>query len=345
MGELIRDHRARQSLAAAFGFAVLGLFGLLPGGSGLAVGTQIFILGLLGLSVYLLYGLAGLPTLGQAAFYGVGSYAAGEVAVRYGLSNFWVVLALGSLAAMAVGASFGVAALRTRDVYFFLITFAFGELFAAAAAQFGWFQIAGVSGIAGISSKWILPGIAWTPQSEYLFVAIVYGIVVCCVWFLTRSPLGHVIRGASTDEARMKSLGYNTWLAKYIVYVLAALVACIAGVLNAYVTGIAVPDDFAFTTSGAAFLVAVMFGRRRIWSSLAGATGVVLVEHYGANVLPLRWPIALGALYVVVAGIVKVTEGMHGGSRRQVAQQKATDASGDGQARGVVSSPRGVLGQ
>jgi branched-chain amino acid transport system permease protein len=305
---------ARARVALAAGLVVLvALVVVAPYLSGfvLTLLTQALIYGILAMSLDLLLGYTGLSSLGHAAYLGLGAYAVGVLTTRYG-SGFWTVFAVGILLAVAVAAVFGLVALRATGVYFLMITLALGMTVWGLAQR--WTSMtAGDNGISGVPR----PDVGFGPIGDsvpfyYLALAgflLAYGVLRLVV----RSPFGASLVGIRESESRMRTLGYHTWLHKYIGFVLSGGVAGFAGVLWAFYNGFVSPADLEVTASVEALLMVALGGRGTLLGPAVGALLIVLLENL-VSVYTHRWPMILGAVYILT--IVYAPEGIAGAVRR-----------------------------
>jgi branched-chain amino acid transport system permease protein len=264
--------------------------------------TRALAFGILAMSLDLLLGYTGLFSLGHAAFLGVGSYAAGMLMLRYQVGSLWAGVAAAIVVAAIVGAGFGVLALRVRGVYFLLVTFALGQLVVAAARHWAYLSPVGggTVGIIGISLPSL--GFSSTPSvtpSTFYFVAAAAAVVslMALRHFLT-TPLGYAAQGVREGEHRMRALGFNTWKVKYVVYVVGAAFAGLAGALLVYTDGIASPETFDVETSTLVLLMVLIGGAGTLYGPLIGAVILVFGEYYASTATTERWPLILGGLFV-----------------------------------------------
>jgi branched-chain amino acid transport system permease protein len=234
--------------------------------------TQMYIFGLLALSVDLLLGHAGLFSLTHASFFAVSAYTVAILQVRYAVPTALAAPA-GILAGTLLGLVFGIA-VRTRGVYFILITIALGYIIWGVAHRWSSFT-GGDNGVTNVPFPAIGDvGITSHTQYYYLVLAV---IVVCGLGYrvLIRSPFGLGLRGIKGSETRMQSLGYRTGLHLYAAFVLSAALASLAGVLYVYYNRFVNPVASAFPISVEAALMAIVGGSGTIVGPFIGA-GVVL---------------------------------------------------------------------
>jgi branched-chain amino acid transport system permease protein len=116
---------------------------------------------------------------------------------------------------------------------------------------------------------------------------------------LVNSPFGRALQGIREDETRMRHLGYNTWLYKYVAFVIAGLFAGIAGVLFGHYATIVVPANLSVLTSTLVMLMVIIGSTNVFFGPVVGATIVVLLQHYASIYTPERWPLILGAVFIL----------------------------------------------
>jgi branched-chain amino acid transport system permease protein len=262
--------------------------------------AQILVLGIMAMSVDLLLGYTGLPSLGQAAYLGVGAYLTAILATKYGIGlgwDFWLVVALGMLMGAATAAFFGLFAIRASGVYFLMITLALGMCVWGLAYR--WNSLTGGDNGINMRGRPKMGEIAFS--NDLVFFYVVLGFFLAAFFALrliVQSPFGRSLVGIRERELRMKILGYNTWLHKYIAFVIAGAFGGLAGVLWAHLNGIVSPSDVLLPASVDALLMVVLGGPGTLVGGLIGATVVVFLREYLATLVPW-WQYVLGAVYVL----------------------------------------------
>jgi len=261
--------------------------------------TKILVFGIFALSLNLIWGYTGLLSLGHAAYFGVAGYTIGILILHYGIGNFWLSALLSIFMAGIVAAVFGALALRVSGMYFLLITFAMGELLFSVATK--WYSMTGGSdGLAGIPLPNLgIPWFTWNDTYFYYFIVIAFAICFFIMYRLTNSPFGQALQGIRENEPRMRALGYNTWLYKYTAFIIAGLFAGIAGVLFAHLNGLMAPMHLGIATSTLAMLMVIIGGPGTIFGSIIGAGVIIFIEHFASIYAPERWPLILGATFVI----------------------------------------------
>jgi branched-chain amino acid transport system permease protein len=276
-----------------------------------SLATKILIFAIFAMSLDLLIGYAGIMSLGHAAFFGTAGYAAGILVVRYGVDNVWLGLGFGILLATLVAAVFGIIALQARGIYSILITFALGQLLYSVATK--WRSVTnGDYGLWGIPIPALgLSSFEWNGTYYYYFVFLAF---LVCYFFLSRlvkSPFGKSLQGIREGESRMRALGYNTWLFKYVAFIIAGMFAGAAGVLYAYHSGIMTPGDLAVANSGFVMLMAIAGGVGTIYGPAIGAALIITIQYYAGILTADRWPLILGGVFVLTIMYARAGVGVY----------------------------------
>jgi len=285
--------------AVLFALAVLAAVAPFAGSYVLILMTQALVLGIIAMSVDLLLGYTGLPSLGQAAYLGMGAYLTAILASKYGFGlggGFWLVVVLGILAGAAAAAVFGLFAVRASGVYFLMITLALGMCVWGLAYR--WNSLTGGDNGINMPGR---PDIGVALSNDLYYFYLVLGFFVLslgALYVLVRSPFGRSLVGIRERELRMRILGYNTWLHKYLAFVIAGGFGGLGGVLWAHLTGIVSPGDVILTTSVDVLLMVVLGGPGTLVGGAIGAGVVVFLREYLATVVPW-WQYVLGAVYVL----------------------------------------------
>ena len=276
------------------------------------LGVQVFIMAIFAMSLNILVGYTGLPSLGHAAYFGAAAYTTGFL-YHAGINNFWSVVALGIVFGGLTAALFGLLAMRATGAYFMLITMALSQVLWGIAFKWRSFT-GGDDGLPGIRRPEIGFGIDLTPYSHfYYFAFAIFLIVLVALFILLNSPFGHVLKGIRESESRMKALGYNVWLYKYMAFVFAGLFAAISGVLWVYYTGYVSPVNLGMDQSVKALLMVILGGGGTLLGPAIGAGIIVLLENIVSGFTE-RWSLILGIIYVIV--IMFFSEGISSMLRR-----------------------------
>lgn len=259
--------------------------------------TQVVILAILAMSLDVLLGYTGLPSLGHAAFFGVAAYAVAVLSTAY-RADFWICVLAALLAGTALAAILGLIVSHVRDVYFLMITLALGMVL--WGLSYRWIPVTGGdNGISGIPNLLAHAGMPWTGPVTFYYVSLTV-LLVCAglMALLVRSPFGLSLRGIRENEHRMRSLGFNTWFHCYLSYVIAAAFASVAGVMWAYYNGFVSPTYLDLTASSELFLMVTLGGPATLVGPVLGAGIIVLLKNV-ISAYTARWLLILGIVYIV----------------------------------------------
>ena len=296
------------SRAQVIGFSILVLavvaapFFLYP-----IVVMQMMCYGVFALGTNLLMGSVGLLSLGQAAYFGLGGYVAGYLVQTEGLTPELGIIA-GGLAGALLGAVFGWLAIRRQAIYFAMITLALAQIVYFAAVQATDFT-GGENGIQGIPRGALFGRFSLSnDHAMYALVAMIFLAGVLFVHRVVHSPFGQVVKAVRDNEPRATSLGYGIENYKRIIFVLAALLAGVAGGTKAMVMGIQTLSDVGTSTSGLVVLMVLLGGIGTIFGPVLGAVIVVAMQYYlapfGAWVVVIQGAIFMACVLVFRRGII-----------------------------------------
>jgi branched-chain amino acid transport system permease protein len=274
--------------------------------------TQAAIVAILAMSLDVLPGYTGLPSLGHAAYFGVAAYAVGILSTDY-QRGFLTCLTLGLVAATLTAAVFGLLAIRASGTYFLMITLALGMVVWGLA--FRWVSMTkGDNGIAGVPRPDLpLPWSLGAPLPFFYFTLAAALLAWSLLGLLVRSPFGLGLMGIRESESRMRALGYNVWLHKYLAFVVAGAFAGFAGVFWAYYNGFVSPVDVQLVTSVETLLMVALGGPGTLAGPALGAAAIVFLKNF-VSVYTKRWLLILGAVYIGV--ILFAPRGVLGAFRR-----------------------------
>lgn len=263
----------------------------------LSILTLALIFGILAMSLDILMGYTGLPSFGHSAFFGIAAYTVAILSTRYQIGFLGCVVSAIVLSTM-IAAIFGLLVSHTKGVYFLMITLALSMVVWGLA--FRWVGMtAGDNGISGIPRPDMGEVISmWDEVNYYYFVLGVYAAVFLLISLFLRSPFGKSLKGIRESESRMKNLGYNTWLHKYLSYVVAGMFSGVAGILWAYYNGFVSPSDVEITASFEAFLMVILGGPGTLAGPALGAGIIIFLQNF-LSAFTERWLIVMGAIYIL----------------------------------------------
>ena len=290
--------KALTASATAVGGVLLVLAPWLVDDYTLSTVSRMLSLGMLAVSVTIMTGWCGLPTLGQTAPYAVGAYTAATLA-RAGLTIGPVQLILAALAAAAFSAVVGVAVVRTRGVVFLMATLAVGELAAAAAAR--WKAVTGgTDGLPSIPAA--LPFWGAEPliddSAVYTYVLACAAVVTVAVALALRSRAGMLLAASRDNEARMRASGHPVTGYMFAAYAAAGAVAGVGGALLVTGQRYVSPQDVGFEIAALVLLAVTIAGTKSLAGGIAAVAVVVAVREWAAASVPGHGPLLLGLLFI-----------------------------------------------
>jgi branched-chain amino acid transport system permease protein len=263
----------------------------------LTILNQMLIFAVLAMSLDLLMGYTGLASFGHCAYFGASAYVVAILSTRYGF-GFLISTLSGLFASVIIGLIFGLLVAHTAGVYFLMITLALGMVIWGLA--FRWVSMTGGdNGIAGIPRPDLGLSISFNdPVFFYYLTLVVFAASFVLLYVFVRSPFGQSLLGIRESESRMRSLGYNTWLHKYLAYVIAGAFSGLSGILWAFYNGFVSPMDVELTSSFAAFLMVILGGAGTLAGPAVGAGIIVFLENFISGYTH-RWLLILGTIYVL----------------------------------------------
>ncbi|MEU5362206.1 ABC transporter permease [Streptomyces sp. NPDC005925] len=310
IGRLPRGTAGRQAAALLVLLAVLiALPGLLDTYS-ISLAGSALALGLLAVSVTVLTGYAGLPTLGQTAPFAVGAYATANLADA-GWTAGPVQVVLSALAAALFSAVVGPAVIRARGTTVLMITLAVGELASAVINQLK-SVTGGADGLVGFPATQALwGGEGMSEESELYTYALVVAVIAVSVTLLVlRSPAGKLLIGTRGAEVRMRASGHPVGRYLLVAHICAGALAGVGGSLMVTVQQYLSPADVGFEIAAFALLAAVIGGTTSVIGALLGAGLIVVTRDWVAGSWPGHGPLLLGALFV--AAVYLLPRGLAG---------------------------------
>lgn len=266
-----------------------------------ALAVNILIFGLFAVGFNLVFGYTGMLSFGHASFLGVGSYLTGIAMVHFGL-HWLAAIVVGVLASLLAGLVVGYLAIRTRGIYFSMVTLALGQviyyLFYKAERWTG-----GENGLRGIKAEVIdLFGFRidfLNPMTKYY---VIWFFVALAMWLVSRilaSPFGAVIEAIRENEKRTAACGYDVARAKLLIFVISAGVCGLAGSLRALHLSVVPVDSLHYLQSGQAVMMCLLGGMGTFFGPFVGA-GVFLYLEDVVTTLTKYWMGAVGLLFMAL---------------------------------------------
>jgi branched-chain amino acid transport system permease protein len=295
-------------------FAALAAYPLVAGSYGLDLVAKIMIFAIFALSLELLVGGTGLVCFGHAAFFGIGAYAAVLLSPGYDPANLlWLLpacVAAAALYALAVGAL----SLRTKGVYFIMVTLAFAQMayYVVHDTPLG----GGTDGIY-LNAKPAIPGVF-----ELKGGGVMYGfawgallLVFALLAVVSRSRFGRALAGIRVNEQRMRATGFATYPYKLAAFTLSGAIAGLAGFLYAVKDGYVNPELMSWHLSGSVLIMVILGGLGHLRGALIGAFAYVLLQEFFKSEaifgdFARHWHLGMGL--TIIASVALLPRGLVG---------------------------------
>ena len=289
--------------------------------------AKTLVLSIFAMSLDLLVGFSGLVSFGHAAYFGVAAYAVALVTPKFEAASLWIALPVSIAAAGVAALVIGCLVLRTRGVYFIMVTLAFAQMVYYVFHDTG---IGGGSDGIYVNFRPDASLFGFKPFDLgdtvhlYYFIAALALLTYVVLAQVLRSSFGRTLMGIRCNEQRMRSLGYPTFRYKLAAFTLAGALAGLAGFLYAVLYGFVTPELMAWHQSGNVLLMVILGGMGNLLGAAAGALAFVGMQEVFSN-LTKHWQLLMGA--VIVAAVL----GLPGGLARLPARiQRAGAGTGDG---------------
>lgn len=315
---MLRQHRLRP-LELLPWLVAIGCYFLFPGY--LALGSQIFIMVLFALSLDLILGYAGIITLGHAAFFGVGAYTAGIIAVA-GWTEPFTGLAAAAAVTFALGLVTGAIILRTHGLTLLMLTLAIGFMAFEAANKAG-FLTGGADGLSGMTIAPVFGAFRFDMfgRTAYFYCLGVLFLGWAFARMLVHSPFGRSLTGIRENVTRMHAIGSPVRRRLITIYAISGAIAGIAGALLAQTTQFVALNVLGFELSGEVVIMLVLGGIGRLYGAFVGAPVFMIAKDILAKEDPVYWLFWIGLMLVLVVmfargGILGLIDGLIGRLRR-----------------------------
>ena len=289
-----------QDAAGALAILALGAVGYFLYPDDLAFLTRLIGIAFLVLSLDLVTGYCGVATLGHAAQFGVGAYAAGIACVR-GVTDPVALLVVGLFAGTVMGLISGALITRFRGLPQLVLSIAIGQLVAGLANKLSWLT-GGSDGLSGIEPGKVfgIYGFDMYSRTAFLFSLGVLVITFIVLKRFVRSPFGLMCRGIKDDDLRARMIGVSIYPRLVAMYGVAGAVAGIGGALTAISTGVVGLDSVSFERSAEVLVMLVLGGAGHLWGALAGTVIFMIFEHSVAAANPFHWMTLVGLLLILI---------------------------------------------
>jgi len=265
-----------------------------------ALAVNVLVYGLFALGYNLLFGYTGLLSFGHAALFGAGAYLTGISIGQFGVPWF-AALTLATAGAGVLAFAMGVLSIRTRGIYFSMVTLALAQLVYYTALQASSWT-GGENGLRGFTVSTInLFGARINfldPVNKYY---VILAFAACALWFVSRvlnSCFGATIEAIRENEARARACGYDVGRIKLLSFVLSGLVAGLAGALSALHLTIVPLDILHYQTSGLVVMMTLLGGAGSFFGPFIGALAFLLMEDV-FSLWTSHWQLVVGAIFIL----------------------------------------------
>ena len=263
--------------------------------------AKILVFAIFAMSLDLLIGFTGLVSFGHAAFFGIAAYSLVLLTPQAGAVSLWIALPAAALAAALAAFVIGLFVLRTRGVYFIMVTLAFAQM---VFSLFHDTKIGGGSDGVFLNSRPDASLFGFTPFDladgvhAYYFVVAMLALTFVLLERVLRSPFGRVLVGIKSNEHRMQSLGYATYRYKLGAFTLAGALAGVAGFCYAVLFAFVNPELLSWHKSGDAILMVILGGMGSLGGAIAGAFAFVSMQEFFSQATK-HWLLLMGAAIVL----------------------------------------------
>lgn len=274
------------------------------------VASRVLIFAIATSSLNLILGFGGMISFGHAAFVGLGAYTVG-ILMDAGVTQAWIAWPAAMLVSALAAAVIGAISLRTRGVYFIMITLAFAQMFYYLAVSLK--AYGGEDGLP-LPQRSSLAGLDLKDDAQfYWLVLALAAAVMLALQRLVNSPFGWLLQGIKENEQRMGAVGTRVFAVQCRAFVVAGALAGLAGALLANMNGLVTPHMLHWSQSGQLMIMVIIGGAGALWGGALGAAALLLLEELLSG-YTLHWQMALGVLLLAV--VLFAPRGLAGLGRR-----------------------------
>jgi len=295
-------------------FAALAVYPFVAGTFGIDLVTKIMVYAVFALSLELLVGSTGLVCFGQAAFFGIGAYAAVLLSPQSDPASLVWLLPACVLAAAAYALVVGALSLRTKGVYFIMVTLAFAQM---AYYVFHDTPLGGGTDGIYLNAKPVLGSLIDLdkPPVLYAFTLTCLALVFGFLALLLRSRFGRALAGIKVNEQRMRATGFSTYPYKLAAFTISGGIAGLAGFLFAVKDGFVNPELLGWHLSGAVLIMIILGGLGHLRGALIGAFAFALLQEFFQSeaifgAFAKHWHLGLGL--TIIASVALLPRGLVG---------------------------------
>jgi branched-chain amino acid transport system permease protein len=294
-------HQGAAGWWAPVALAALAALPLIAGAFGLeyyiGLASRILIFGIAATSLNLILGYGGMVSFGHAAFFGAGAYTV-AVLMAQGIASAWIGWPLATVAAAVLALAIGAASLRTRGLYFIMITLAFAQMaYYLVVSLKGW---GGDDGMALPARSHVGFGLELRNEVTFYYVVLTLAVAILCgLRRLVDARFGRALQAIRENESRMEAIGFPVFRIKLTAFAIAGALAGLAGALIANLNGRVGPGLLDWPQSGALMVMVILGGVGYRFGGLLGAAVMLSLEEILSN-YTTHWQLALGVLLLIV---------------------------------------------
>jgi len=273
--------------------------------------TRVLIYALIATSLNLLIGYGGMVSFGHAAFVGAGAYTVAML-MPAGVASAWLLWPAALLAGAGFAFLVGAVSLRTRGVYFIMITLAFAQMAYYLVLSL---RVLGSDDGLTLSNRPSLGLVDLNRDTTFYYAALAILLAALAgMRVLLNAPLGRALQGIRDNETRMEAIGFATYRLKLLVFVIAGAAAGLGGGLLVSLNGLVGPNLLNWTQSGLLMIMVILGGAGRLLGGALGAVLLLVVEEAIAE-HTIHWPLVIGM--VLLAVVLFAPQGLSGLMRRR----------------------------
>jgi branched-chain amino acid transport system permease protein len=300
------DRKTLRLLGFGAGIVVL-LLPLLLGRYAQSLGSEILIFAILAMSLDLLLGYTGMPSLGHAAFFGLGAHFVVLLGVHYGVDP-WIGLGLGVIAAAAYATIVGYLSVRSSGVTFLMLTMAFSQLLYSVSLR--WRDMTGgTDGVSGLPRPTLFGLSLEDAVPMYLLIVAAFVLSYLFLRRLIAAPLGRSFIGIRENEDRMRTIGYPVARYKLLSFVIGGALGGFAGGLYGIFNGFVSAEVFHWTLSGDILIMVIVGGSGTLIGPAIGAAVLLLAKYLVSSYIE-SWMLVVGVVFI--ACVLSFRDGIYG---------------------------------
>nr|WP_259371947.1 branched-chain amino acid ABC transporter permease [Caldimonas mangrovi] len=278
----------------------------------ISLASRILIFALAATSLNLILGFGGLVSFGHAAFLGIGGYAVG-ILMQSGIASAWISWPAAVMAAAAFSFVIGAISLRTRGVYFIMITLAFAQMLYYVMISLR--DYGGEDGLSLPARSTVGAGIDLGDDTTFYYVVLgLFVVVFVAIQRLLNARFGQVLQAARENETRMAAIGFPVYRYRLAAFTLAGALAGLAGALAANQSGIVSPALMHWSQSGQLMVMVILGGVGHLYGGFVGALVLLLLEEIAVG-YTIHWQFGVGAVLLLV--VLVAPQGVVGLLRRR----------------------------